>query len=212
MFKKSLVVIFVVVWLALAINPVDRGIWMLENFLVVTVFPVTLWLDKRYNFNDWTFFSLTAFVILHLFGAHMTYNSMAYFAWFSDWLGLQRNYYDQVIHLLFGLMVFVPFFEVFYHQGLSRKLSYLIAFLFITSIGAGYEILEWLSMAMFCQHSDAVCSEALTQGDIWDTQKDMLFAMIGSLIALLLHRMWSSKASTQEVGGLDMESEGVVNK
>ena len=200
MFKKSLVVIFLLVWLVLAINPVDRGIWVLENILVVTVFPVVLWLDGRYHFNNGSFFTLTAFVILHLFGAHTTYNTMAYFTWFSDWLGLQRNYYDQVIHMLFGLMVFVPFFEIFYHQGFSRKMSYLIAFLFITSIGAGYEILEWISMELFCRHPAKVCADALTQGDIWDTQKDMAFAIIGALIALVLHGVWGSQ-SRSRIGG-----------
>ena len=45
MFKKSLVVIFFLFWIVLAINPADPGIWALENILVVTVFPVVLWLD-----------------------------------------------------------------------------------------------------------------------------------------------------------------------
>jgi putative membrane protein len=187
------VVIFVIFWIALAVNPVDPGIWALENILVVTVFPVVLWLDRHYDFNNLTYLSLTAFVILHLFGAHMTYNNMTYFIWYSDWFGWRRNYYDQVIHFLFGLMVFVPFFEVFYHQGISRRLSYLLAFLFITSIGAGYEILEWLSMEVFCPKPQDICLEQLTQGDIWDAQKDMLFAVIGSVLALILHNLWGKK-------------------
>ena len=196
MFKKALVIIFFLCWLALAINPIDPGIWALENFLVVTVFPIVLWLDRKYKFNNLTYLSLTAFVILHLFGAHMTYKDMAYFAWYSEWFGLQRNYYDHVIHLLFGLMVFLPFFEIFYHQGISRKLSYLIAFLFITSIGAWYEILEWMAMDVFCEQPEAVCSDAVTQGDIWDAQKDIAYSIIGSLIALLLHGLWGRKAKS----------------
>ena len=127
MFKKSLVVIFVLFWIALALDPVHRGIWMLENLLVVTVFPVALWLDKKYTFTNWTFLSLTLFAILHLFGANLTYEKMTYFTWFSEWFGWERNYYDQVIHFLFGLMLFMPFYEIFSHQGYSRKLSYLIA-------------------------------------------------------------------------------------
>lgn len=193
MFKKSLIVIFVLLWIVLAIEPKDFGIWALENVLVVTVFPLVLWLDRRYNFNDFTYLSLTAFVVLHLFGAHFTYNDMTYFIWYSDWFGFERNYYDQFIHFLFGLMVFVPFFEVFYHQGTSRRLSYLLAFLFITSIGAGYEILEWLSMEVFCPEPQEVCLEQLTQGDVWDAQKDMLFAVIGSVFALIMHNLWGKK-------------------
>ncbi len=200
MFKKTLVVIFIVFWVALAINPADYGIWALENFLVITIFPVVLWLDRRYHFNDLTFLSLTVFVILHLFGANTTYNSMVYFEWFSELFGWQRNYYDQVIHFLFGLMVFVPFYELFYHQGISRKLSYLIAFLLITSVGAWYEILEWLAMVLFCRQADVVCLGAVTQGDIWDAQKDIAYAVIGSLVAMLLHRVWGSESTHMSHG------------
>jgi putative membrane protein len=195
MFKKILVVIFFLFWIVLAINPVDPGIWALENILVVTIFPLVLWLDRRYSFNNLTYLSLTVFVILHLFGAHTTYNTMAYFTWFSDWFGWERNYYDQVIHLLFGLMVFVPFFEIFYHQGISRKLSYLIAFLFITSVGAWYEVLEWITMTLFCKQPDEICSEAITQKDIWDAQKDIAYAVIGSFIAIILHSIWGRKTT-----------------
>lgn len=197
MFKKILVVIFLLFWVALAINPVDRGIWALENILVVTVFPVVLWLDRRYNFNNLTYLSLTIFVILHLFGAHTTYNSMPYFSWFSELFGLARNYYDHVIHLLFGLMVFTPFFEIFFHQGITRKLSYLIAFLFITSIAACYEILEWVTVVVFCKQPEEICLEAITQGDMWDAQKDITYAVIGSILALLLHLLLGSKSTKQ---------------
>ena len=198
MFKKSLIVIFLLFWIALAISPAHRGIWALENILVVTVFPVVLWLDKKYSFTDWTFFSLTAFVILHLFGANLTYNTMTYFTWFSDWFGWQRNYYDQVIHFLFGLMVFMSFFEIFYHQGYSKKLSYLIAFLFISSIGSWYEVLEWLSMAAFCPLSEVECSRAITQEDVWDTQKDMAYAVIGAVITIAIHSLWSNREALKK--------------
>ena len=198
MFKKTLVAIFFLFWIVLAIDPVDPGIWAMENILVVTVFPVVLWLDRHYNFNNWTYLSLTLFVILHLFGAHTTYTSMPYFTWFSDWFGWERNYYDQLIHFLFGLMVFVPFFEIFYHQGVSRRLSYLIAFLFITGVGAWYELLEWISMVLFCKQPDEVCLDAVTQGDIWDAQKDIAYAVIGSIIALLLHSLWGSRAGIDQ--------------
>jgi putative membrane protein len=185
MFKKSLVVFFVLCWIALAIDPVDRGIWMLENILVVTVFPVVLWLDKKYRFTNWAFLGLTLFVTLHLFGANLTYENMAWFTWLSDWFGWERNYYDQVIHFLFGLLVCIPLFEIFYHQGHSRKLSYLIAFLFISSISAWYEVLEWIAMLAFC--NEPGCLQLVTQGDEWDTQKDMAYAVGGACIALLMY-------------------------
>ena len=52
MLKKFLVAFFILCWVVLAIDPVHRGIWMLENILVVTVFPVVLWLDRKYVFTN----------------------------------------------------------------------------------------------------------------------------------------------------------------
>jgi hypothetical protein len=126
MFKKIVVGIFVLFWLVLAINPVNPGIWAMENIIVATVFPVVLWLDSKYHFNNWTFLVMTVFVILHLFGAHFTYEKINCLAWVSECVGSDRNYYDQFVHFLFGLMVFMPFYEIFYHQGYSRNLSYLL--------------------------------------------------------------------------------------
>ena len=186
MFKKIVVGIFVLFWLVLAINPVNPGIWAMENIIVATVFPVVLWLDSKYHFNNWTFLVMTVFVILHLFGAHFTYEKINCLAWVSECVGSDRNYYDQFVHFLFGLMVFMPFYEIFYHQGYSRNLSYLFAFLFISAISAWYEILEWLAMMVFCREPD--CLQFITQRDAWDTQKDMAYAAVGAVIALLLHR------------------------
>lgn len=195
MFKKVLIAIFILFWIALAIHPTHRGIWMMENFLVVTLSPLVIWLDKKYVFTNGTFLSLIIFAILHLFGAYLTYEKMVYFNWFSEWLGLERNYYDQVIHFLFGLMMLSVFFEIFYHQGYSQKLSYLVAFLFINSISAWYEVLEWLAMVLFCKAPD--CFTRVTQGDLWDTQKDMAFAAIGAVIAILVHRKWALREKAQ---------------
>ena len=186
MFKKIVTGVFVLFWFALAIDPVHPGIWAMENLLVAIVFPVVLWLDSKYSFSNSTYLILTAFVILHLFGAHFTYEKMSYFTWLSEWQGWQRNYYDQLVHFLFGLMVFMPFFEIFYHQGVSRNLSYLIAFLFISAISAWYEVLEWLAMVIFCREQN--CVQFITQSDVWDAQKDMAYASIGAVITLMLHR------------------------
>ena len=195
MFKNFLLAFFILCWIVLAIDPVHRGIWMLENILVVTVFPVVLWLDRKYIFTNGAFLGLTLFVTLHLFGANLTYEKMAWFTWFSDLFGWERNYYDQVIHFLFGLLVFMPFYEIFHHQGYSGKLSYLIAFLFIGTISAWYEILEWIAMLVFC--TEPGCLQRVTQGDAWDTQKDMAYALAGACIALLIHGAWHARCQSQ---------------
>jgi putative membrane protein len=51
------------------------------------------------------------------------------------------------------------------------------------AISAAYEWIEWGVSISTGDKGDAFLG---TQGDIWDTQSDMLFATIGAIIALVL--------------------------
>mgnify|MGYP003298388496 CR=1 FL=1 len=66
------------------------------------------------------------------------------------------------------------------------KNKFLINFLSISvslAFSAIYELLEFLSAIILSSKSDDFLG---TQGDIWDTQKDMLFALIGASITCLI--------------------------
>jgi len=51
------------------------------------------------------------------------------------------------------------------------------------AISAAYELIEWLAAALLGQGADEFLG---TQGDPWDTQSDMLCALIGAVSALAL--------------------------
>ena len=51
------------------------------------------------------------------------------------------------------------------------------------AISAAYEWIEWGVSLATAEQGDAFLG---TQGDIWDTQSDMLFATIGAITALIL--------------------------
>lgn len=51
-----------------------------------------------------------------------------------------------------------------------------------------YEVLEWIAMVLFCREHDRLL--LVTQGDQWDTQKDMAYAVIGAVIIMLTHGTW----------------------
>ncbi|MEO8035796.1 MAG: DUF2238 domain-containing protein, partial [Acidobacteriota bacterium] len=53
----------------------------------------------------------------------------------------------------------------------------------VMAISAGYELFEWLSAVMLGQGANEFLG---TQGDPWDTQSDMAFALIGAVCSLLL--------------------------
>jgi putative membrane protein len=51
------------------------------------------------------------------------------------------------------------------------------------AISASFEFVEWGAATMLGQSADAYLA---TQGDVWDTQWDMLCALLGALSALLM--------------------------
>jgi len=50
------------------------------------------------------------------------------------------------------------------------------------TVSACYELVEWGAALALGQGADAFLG---TQGDPWDTQSDMLYALIGSVVAML---------------------------
>ena len=67
---QALVALYLVVWIALAVSPVDRQDWLLENLLAVTVVLALVASYRRFPFSDLSYVFLTAFMILHAVGAH----------------------------------------------------------------------------------------------------------------------------------------------
>ena len=53
----------------------------------------------------------------------------------------------------------------------------------VLAISASYELIEWGAALALGQGADEFLG---TQGDPWDTQSDMFFALIGAISALLL--------------------------
>ena len=58
-------------------------------------------------------------------------------------------------------------------------------------ISAIYEIIEWFAAAMTGEGAHEFLG---TQGDEWDTQKDMMYAGIGAIAALALLSKWHNRA------------------
>jgi putative membrane protein len=52
----------------------------------------------------------------------------------------------------------------------------------VLAASASYELIEWLAALSLGQGAEEFLG---TQGDPWDTQSDMFFALIGGVVALL---------------------------
>lgn len=131
-----------------------------------------------------------SFLCLHEIGAHYTYAEVPWRDWWGAvtgqdpkvWAG-QRNHFDRLVHFLYGLMLFLPWREVFQQMAGTRGFwSFTWPLLFIVASSTLYEMLEWAAAAVF--GGELGMAYLGTQGDMWDTHKDMALAGFGGLLAM----------------------------
>jgi putative membrane protein len=187
--KHHLFYTYLVIWLALAIAPRYRDDWLLENILVFIGVPLVIYLDRRFSFSRLAALCLFIFLSLHAVGSHYTYSETPLFTLLSSISHLERNHFDRIVHFLFGFLLFVPLLDLFCHLAASARLRLVVTVLVLFCSSGIYEILEWLATEI--THPELGIAFLGTQGDVWDAQKDMALAHLGSLLALLL---WHKRA------------------
>lgn len=134
------------------------------------------------------FVGILLFAILHVIGARFIYSYVPYKEWGVS-LGIvdagffqdPRNNYDRFVHFSFGVLLF-PYLQYFSKRWLGMKhvAAVFMAWLIIQTGSMVYELFEWLlTIVMSPEQADNYNGQ---QGDIWDAQKDMVLAMLGSTI------------------------------
>ena len=109
----------------------------------------------------------------------------AAFDWIKELLHQSRNNYDKVGHVAQGFVPALIIRELFIRKEVVAKngwLSFIVVSICM-AISAAYELLEWLVSLFSGESGDAFLG---TQGYVWDTQSDMLYATIGAISALIL--------------------------
>jgi putative membrane protein len=105
--------------------------------------------------------------------------------WARGWFGWPRNNYDKLGHFMQGLEPAILTRELLLRTSPLRGSRWLV---FLTgsvclAFSALYELFEWLAAELGGGAADDFLG---TQGYGWDTQSDMLMALIGAVVALLL--------------------------
>lgn len=177
-----LCVSYAIVWIMLAIDPLDRRDWLVENLLVFVAVPVLVFTYRRMPLSDATYVLFFLFLLLHAVGAHYTYAEVPLGFWLKDTLDLERNHFDRFVHFFFGIMAY-PIQEVFVR--LTRETGFWARVLpaaIIISFSGFFEILE----AIIVMIVDPELGTAYLglQGDVWDAQKDMGLAMLAAAIGV----------------------------
>lgn len=163
----------------------------LQNLPTVLALAGLLVCLKRGWLSDLSFACLVVFLWLHILGARYIYSYVPYDQWtaavfgseFSDWFGWRRNHYDRLVHFAFGLLCVVPVVEVsIRHMRLGWWLAVAMGVMAIASVSAVYEVFKWgIAVVMAPEYAERYNGQ---QGDLWDPQKDMALAMLGSVVAV----------------------------
>jgi len=186
-------VLFLLEWLLLSIEPLDRKDWALENALVIAFILFLAISYKRLPLSRISYTLIFIFLIIHEIGAHYTYAKVPYDAWFNsifgtglnDILGWERNNFDRIVHFSYGLLLAYPIRELYFRVADADGFwGYFLPLDFTMSTSMLFELFEWMAAELF--GGELGVAYLGTQGDIWDAQKDMAMASLGALIAMLI--------------------------
>ncbi len=183
LYHLVLLAAFLAVWVWAAIDPVFPDDWWLENILVFVGVPLIVGLGFYFRLSNLSYTLITIFMILHAVGSHYTYAEVPFGVTLQNWFGAERNLYDRLVHFLYGLLLAYPVREVFVRITQARGFwGYYFPIELTLASSAIYELIEWIAAAVVAPEAGAAFLGA--QGDVWDAQKDMALAGLGSIVAM----------------------------
>jgi len=180
--------LFCIVWANSLIGTTDIKNWLIENTLTVIALLFLIVSYKKHRFSGFSYLLICVFLCLHVYGSKYTYADNTFGFWLQDVLHTSRNPYDRLVHFSFGLLLFLPLNELLSKWlRLSKREAFVLPILIILSASALYEIIEWLVANVFFVEEGA--SYLGTQGDIWDSQKDMAIAFLGVQLSAIIYAL-----------------------
>ena len=183
--QRALLVLFLAVFGWSMIRPHDWFTWGLEVFPAVIGLTLIIAMRKRFRLTPLLLVLLFLHGIILVVGGHYTYALVPVGFWMQDAFGFARNHYDRIGHFAQGFVPAIVAREILVRNRVVRGRGWLffIVVAICLAVSAGYELLEWSVSVMTGSKGDSFLG---TQGDVWDTQKDMALAAIGAIAAQLL--------------------------
>ena len=188
----SLLAAFGIVFTWSVINPKDYFTWILEVFPAVIGLIILIATFRKFRFTDFIYTLILIHCCILFVGGHYTYAEVPLFDWIRDLFHQTRNNYDKVGHLAQGLVPALIIRELFIRKIVVNKTVWLnlIIVSICMAISVTYELFEWFVSVLTGESGDSFLG---TQGYIWDTQSDMLFATIGAILGLLIFSRYQDR-------------------
>ncbi len=173
------------------VKPHDYFTWFLEVVPIFIGLPIALAVQKRFPLSSLLLALLWWHAVILIVGGHYTYARVPLGDWAMSWFGWTRNNYDKIGHFAQGFVPAILTREILLRTSPlenrgdgrpSRWLAFLAGSVCL-AFSAFYELVEWWTAVA----SGSAAEDFLgTQGDPWDTQSDMCWALIGATLALTL--------------------------
>ena len=184
-------VIYGAVLLWSGIHPHDRFTWFLEvapSLIALVILAATY---KRFPFSRLVYVLFLIHSCILFVGGKYTYAENPLFEWIRMITHGERNQYDKLGHFAQGFFPAFIMRELFVGLQVFAKKNWIPFFVITTTalVTVIYEFIEWWAAILAGGSADAFLG---TQGYVWDTQSDMLLALIGAVCACFCFR-WVTK-------------------
>ena len=171
---------------------IDKFTWLLETFPIMIGLPIIFFTYKSFPLTKLLYILILIHFVILATGGIYTYAKVPLGFWMQDVFHFQRNNYDKIGHFAQGFVPAILARELLLRTSPlkpSKWLSYIVVSICL-AFSAFYELIEWWTAITQGDSAEAFLG---TQGDIWDTQSDMMFALIGAIVSLLLLSKYHNK-------------------
>ena len=165
-----------------AVHAFEPGTWVMEVFPIFIAVPILLATGRKFPLTPLLYTLIFVHAGILMLGGHYTYARVPLGFWMEQAFGFTRNHYDRIGHFAQGFVPAIVAREVLLRRTPLRRggWTFFIVCSICLAVSACYEFIEWWSAVI---GGSAATDFLGTQGDVWDTQWDMLFALIGSICA-----------------------------
>lgn len=165
------------------IMPHNYIIWAGEIIPTLIGLIILITTFKKFRYTTFTYSVILIACYFMFIGAHYSYARVPLFDWIGDYIGQERNNFDKLGHFFQGVVPVLISRELFIRKIIIRNSRWVsfISFCICLATTSFYEIAEYFACAAVGANPNSFLG---MQGNIWDSQTDMLFAALGGLFTL----------------------------
>ena len=173
-------------------HPKDGLTWWLEVMPAIIGFIILAFTYESFRLTPLVYSLILIHCIILMIGGHYTYAEVPLFDSLKEVFGFTRNNYDKLGHFAQGFVPAMITREIILRKNVINGRYWQTFFIicFCLAFSAFYELIEWWVALLSSQAAESFLG---TQGYVWDTQSDMLWALTGAISAMLMLNRWHNR-------------------